>query len=213
LDPKLDPTLLLTAFAAALAGSAHCAAMCGPLRLFVTEHPHGRFLYQLGRALSYVTCGVVAGAAGLTLPPWISLPLLLLAALFIAFPKVTNGLRLPGQRRIMALAASNPLFLGASSALLPCGLLHAWIAAAAATRSPLGGGAILACLWLGSAPALECAPSLLRSWLPKARARFPRALPLFLLALALAPVAWRLGAPSSSPEACPMHSHQQHHAQ
>ena len=212
-DPKLDPALLLAALAAALAGSAHCAAMCGPLRLFVTEHPRGRTLYQMGRALSYVSLGAVAGAVGLSLPVWSSLPLLLLAALLVSFPKAARRIRFPGQARLMALASSNPLLLGASSALLPCGLLHAWIAAAAATRSPVAGGAVLACLWLGSAPALELAPSLLRGWLPRARARFPRALPLVLLLLAMAPVAWRLRAATAAPEACPMHSHAHHHEQ
>ncbi|RYG63165.1 hypothetical protein EON80_21755, partial [bacterium] len=158
----------------------HCAAMCGPLRLFVAEHPRGRLLYQGGRGLSYVSIGVLAGAAGLSLPAWSSLPLLLLAAVLVAFPKAARKIRFPGQSKLMALAASNLLLLGASSALLPCGLLHAWIAAAAATRSPWAGGAILACLWLGSAPALELAPTLLKGWLPNIRARFwffcPRAL-------------------------------------
>lgn len=209
--PTLDPTWILVALSTALAGSLHCAGMCGPLRFVVAEHRHGRWLYQGGRLAAYLLLGAAAGALGWSLPAWASLPLLGLAVLALLFPRA--GLPAAWRSRAFAIASSHPLLLGFSSGILPCGMLHAWVASAAATRSPLLGAGLLSILWIGSAPALELAPLLARRWLQGARARFPRALPLLLLLIALLPVLWRLkpaAAPGEQP-ACHHGAHSLHH--
>lgn len=204
-DPTLDPALLLVALSTAFAGSLHCAGMCGPLRFVVAEHRHGRWLYQAGRLTAYLLLGAAAGALGWSLPPWVSIVFLLLAVAAIVFPQA--GLPSAWRQRAFAVASTHPWLLGFSSGILPCGLLHAWIASAAATRNPVGGAALLAILWVGSAPALELAPLVARRWLQLARARYPRALPLLLLLIALLPVLWRMQPVSSEGKPACHHHH------
>ena len=66
-----------TALAASLAGSVHCAGMCGPIVGLAALHPgpgtgvrraavRGSAGHALGRMLAYVLYGAVAGAAGST---------------------------------------------------------------------------------------------------------------------------------------------------
>ena len=67
-------TLVLAVLVASLLGSVHCAAMCGPFVCFYAasgtsmaswrhETP-GHAAYNLGRLVSYVTLGLIAGALG-----------------------------------------------------------------------------------------------------------------------------------------------------
>ena len=73
------------AFILGLAGSLHCAGMCGPLALAL-PHPGrgmagfvgGRLLYQLGRLATYMALGAASGALGHSLSMagvqrWVSL--------------------------------------------------------------------------------------------------------------------------------------------
>ena len=67
--------LITTIFIASLAGSLHCAGMCGAFMLFAVGSPGGgsqrtwhlHAAYHLGRLVVYVTFGVIAGLAGATL--------------------------------------------------------------------------------------------------------------------------------------------------
>src|SRR3954469_16065186 len=64
---------LWTAFILGLAGSLHCAGMCGPLALVLPTTGNstaafvlGRVAYNLGRIITYVVLGAVFGLIGLT---------------------------------------------------------------------------------------------------------------------------------------------------
>ena len=188
----LSAASLAVAFTAAATGSLHCLGMCGPLRLLGGEAPAARVAYQGGRGLAYFLLGGLAGTIGAAVPAW-ALVLILAAGLALS---VLDPSVFPAIARLRALlqglAASSPWLLGAASGLLPCGLLHGWIAAAAATASPWRGALFLGMLWLGTLPAMELGMRALASPLTSLRRRFPRAMPLALLLLAMIPLAQRL---------------------
>lgn len=196
-DQVLDTVPLVAAFAAALSGSLHCVAMCGPIRMLVGESLRSRILYQSGRLTGYLVLGAAAGLLGFSLPLWATV---LFAAGILCFSYFELFPALPG--KVLARASRHPLLMGLASAALPCGLLHSWVAVASVTRSPLYGGGLLFLLWLGSLPALEIAPAFLRSLLLKARGRYPRAVPFLLLLLVFVPILLRF-----------QHDHSVHHEQ
>lgn len=182
----------LAALAAALAGSLHCAGMCGPLRLLCTDVKGARWKYQTGRGVAYGSLGALAGGVGFVLPLWALLLLLALGLLgsILNLPTIPAWGRF--RRYLLQWGSNSPFLLGMSSGLLPCGLLHGWVAAAAATGHPLQGALLLSMLWAGSIPALELGPALLRSPLEKLRRKFPKSLKAALICIVLLPLAMRL---------------------
>lgn len=200
---------LLAAFAAALAGSLHCAGMCGPLRLLCSDANGARWKYQAGRGLAYGVLGAVAGSIGFVLPLWALLLLLTLGFLGSVLPSAS----LPGwsrvRRTVLQVGSQSPFLLGLTSGLLPCGLLHGWVGAAAASGHPLHGALLLGMLWAGSLPALEAGPTLLKMPLQKLQRSFPKSLKIGLVLIALFPLAMRLPQLLAKPLAEPaQHCHQ-----
>ncbi len=59
-------TLLLTMLPLYLFGNLHCMGMCGPLVMMIGHHRY-RYLYFLGRTLSFTLAGLIAGEAGAVL--------------------------------------------------------------------------------------------------------------------------------------------------
>ena len=64
--------LVIAALVAGFAGSAHCAGMCGPIVSVFETNGHGNGLdwprrasYQVGRLLTYLTIGALAGVIGI----------------------------------------------------------------------------------------------------------------------------------------------------
>jgi sulfite exporter TauE/SafE len=56
-------SLLITMLPFYLTGNLHCMGMCGPLVFMLAQHRF-RYLYFLGRTLSFSFCGLAAGAGG-----------------------------------------------------------------------------------------------------------------------------------------------------
>lgn len=184
--------LLLGLFLTGLVGSAsHCAGMCGPFVLAQSgavmaglplgsselRRVRGAALvpYQLGRALTYVTLGIILAlplgllerATQFRIVPAIALGL---AAVLFAFIAVTD------LRRLTLVSASatalgshlarlaRPFFahptgwrglaLGLLLGFLPCGLLYAAIGAAIAPADPLAAAMGMALFTLGTFPML-----------------------------------------------------------
>lgn len=82
--------LLLSAFGAALLGSAHCAAMCGAMACAsadVSAEPGARFrassAYHAARLAAYMLLGAVAGAAGAGIDSTISVQGIIRPAAFV----------------------------------------------------------------------------------------------------------------------------------
>lgn len=167
---------LWTAFALGLLGGLHCAGMCGPLMLALPMGPRragtfvvGRVVYQLGRVATYAVLGVLSGLVGRTL--WaagvqqsisILLGLLVLAGLaltprFLQSDWVTRGVM--ELKRTMAAFLQRRGFLslavlGTLNGLLPCGLVYAACAAAAATGSAWEGARYMLVFGAGTFPVM-----------------------------------------------------------
>ena len=56
----------LGVFIASLLGSSHCVTMCGPIAVTVNNNFGHMSLYHIGRLLSYLTLGALAGLIGET---------------------------------------------------------------------------------------------------------------------------------------------------
>lgn len=173
-----------TVFVASLAGSLHCAGMCGGLVAFAAAGGRGggggvHFAYHGGRLLSYAALGVVSGALGAGIDLGGSAVGVKQAAagiaggLMVAFGLVVllrwKGVRVPhppapafvrqGFGRLMQRSAAQPPVLRAATiglltAFLPCGWLYAFVVTAAGTGSPWLGALAMAAFWAGTVPVL-----------------------------------------------------------
>jgi sulfite exporter TauE/SafE len=166
--------ILWTALILGLAGSLHCAGMCGPLALAIptasttrTGVVAGRLAYNLGRMLTYCLLGVVFGLLGRTLllagiQRWVSI-LLGLALLFglVSSRKLARWhpvIALVGQLKshmsvLLRTRSLVALFLlGLLNGLLPCGLVYVACAGATATGSLSSGVVYMAAFGLGTVP-------------------------------------------------------------
>ncbi len=167
--------LYLLAFTTGLVGSLHCLGMCGPLMLALptgqmspAKAAGARAGYTLGRIGVYAALGTVSGWLGWRLslrfvPQAVSIgagTLLLAAQLPLhrlpfrpwqaLYHRVRRALSHLTHRRTLAGITT----LGVVNGLLPCGMVYAALAGAAATATPLNGGAYMALFGLGTAPAL-----------------------------------------------------------
>jgi len=211
---------LAAALAAGLAGSLHCALMCGPLAC-APAPPKGRpgralalFGWHLGRVGAYALVGAALGAVGVgaaralsdrVLPvlPWILVVGLVATALdfgrrFVSIPAL-GGLA----RRVASWGlARSPLLrgvaLGAATPFLPCGLLWGVFLMAVGAGGSLMGVGILVAFAAGSTPGLaivQGGAAWAGRW-PRAERAFRVVVPL----VAAGVVAWRalaIGDPAS----------------
>lgn len=212
-----------TAFLLGLAGSAHCAGMCGPLALALPGggDPRGRLLagrllYNLGRTTTYVLLGVVLGLVGRSLvlagvQRWVSIGLggVLLLGVFFSrrvVPRLpSTGLTAAVQRRLAPLFRSRRLgalyVFGVLNGLLPCGLVYAAGAAAVATGSVSGAVLYMLAFGLGTTPMMLALGMAGRAVPVRWRLRLQRAVPytLALVAGLLILRGLNLGIPYVSP--------------
>ncbi len=166
--------MLWTAFLLGLAGSLHCAGMCGPLALALPAtgtgtvgYVTGRLAYNLGRLATYSLLGVVFGLLGKSLAligvqRWLSLGAgcVILAGLLLS---TRTGLGTPMVKAVVWLKSgfgallrrrtlSSLGLMGLLNGLLPCGLVYAACAGAAATGSLGSGAAYMALFGFGTVP-------------------------------------------------------------
>ena len=167
---------LWTGFLLGLAGSVHCAAMCGPLLLAVPA-PGGtgaavflrRGVYHAGRIGIYAVLGLLFGLMGESVAvagfqQWVSI---LAGAILLAGVLFSSrlGLKTPAIRAVGFIKAGfgrllqqrtlgSRFLLGALNGLLPCGLTYTACAAAAAAASPLRGAEYMAAFGAGTVPML-----------------------------------------------------------
>jgi sulfite exporter TauE/SafE len=215
---------LWTGFVLGALGGLHCAGMCGPLMLAMPRTGSntamfvvGRVVYQAGRISTYGVLGAACGLVGRTLllagvQRWVAIGLgvAMLAGLFVtpqflALPwvageigrlKATMGVFLR-ERSLAALAA-----LGVLNGLLPCGLVYAACAGAAATGGWAQGSTFMLAFGLGTVP-VTLAMGLSGRMLPTAlRLRLRHALPvgIALMGCLLILRGLSLGIPYLSPD-------------
>ena len=156
--------------AGAVASPSHCAPMCGGFVLGQVSDRMARLPashlsqchrlraagltpYHLGRISTYTALGFAAGATGLALHSLgfgAGIFLLVGAALLVlqAAQRLRPAFRLPLTKSLRGYP------LGLALGFLPCGILYAALAAAAATASPLTGALAMLSFGLGTVPAL-----------------------------------------------------------
>jgi sulfite exporter TauE/SafE len=173
---------LLAGLALGVAGSAHCAMMCGPLVLVAQSRSSARgqtpggwrlwahvLSYHAGRALTYVVLGMLAGTAGDGLArgglgPFVSA---LAGVLLIAHgtglsAKVPRSAwtHAPGAasrwiaRAVRLRHMRAPVLHGAVHGLLPCGTLYLAIVAAAGLGDTREAATFMAGFAAGTMPVL-----------------------------------------------------------
>ena len=215
---------LWTAFLLGLAGSAHCAGMCGPLALALpTGGKHGlalapgRALYNAGRVTTYCLLGVVFGLIGRSLAlagvqRWVSIGLgvAILFGVFVARARaLTVKFALPVAwlkqvlgRLLQRQSLAAQYWFGVLNGLLPCGLVYIACVGSAATGGLFSGVEYMLVFGLGTVP-MMLALSLAGQALPFAfRLRLQRLIPvcLALVAVLLILRGLSLGIPYLSPD-------------
>ena len=218
--------MLWPALIMGLAGSLHCAGMCGPLALALpadrsrrTHFLGGRILYNIGRTLTYAFMGAVFGAVGQTLvfAGWqrvvsIAVGVILLAYVFLrgrhfgASGSTVAHFIAPVKKALAARlqARSWPALFtfGLLNGLLPCGLVYLALAAAAATGTAVGGLAFMFVFGLGTVP-MMLGLTLFGGAIPSTwRLKFQRAIPAMVAILGVLFVlrGLSLGIPYISPD-------------
>jgi sulfite exporter TauE/SafE len=214
---------LWTAFILGLAGSLHCAGMCGPLALALPALNRrtvvfvaGRMAYNLGRVATYCMLGLLFGllgqafsVAGLQQVLSIALGVALLLGLLLslkhpatAVVRVVDTLKRPMAKLLQKRSFTALAVLGLLNGLLPCGLVYVACAGAAATGNLLDGAGFMAAFGAGTIP-MMLAISLSGSLVPlRLRLRLTKAVPVTvgLLATLLILRGLSLGIPYVSPD-------------
>jgi uncharacterized protein len=223
--------LLSSLFLAALAGSPHCAGMCGGFVAFYAGQGAGRrglahVAYNGGRLVSYAALGALAGLLGAGLERAGALAGVARAAAIVAGALMVLwglaalatalGVRWPWvarraagggviARALRALHAQpaplRALALGLLTTLLPCGFLWVFVAAAAATASPGWGALVMVAFWAGTVPIMAGLGLALQGALGPLRRRLPALTALVLVVLGLLTMAGRVGLPTPLPRA------------
>jgi sulfite exporter TauE/SafE len=188
---------VFTALAAGALGSAHCAAMCGPLAVAGCSRGRGVATrdaagYFGGRLVAYATVGAVLGHLGrhaLCILPMAALETVAIAAVAIAAayrgvwllrpPSPPKLVPLRGKPRgLFALLADlwprRGIGLGLATAVMPCSLLVPAWALAAGTASAASGALVMAAFSVATLPGL-LVPLAGRQLLQRATTGLPRA--------------------------------------
>lgn len=174
---------------ASLVGSVHCAGMCGGFVCFYTgtgnaASPapsllHAHALYNVGRLVSYLLLGAVAGVVGSQVSHLGALAgvqqgaTIVTGVLMVAWAVSTlaaqRGVSFGAHRapavwqrtlgRALQMVRGQPvairaLLTGLLTTLLPCGWLYVFVAAAGGTGNVLTAMGLMAVFWLGTVPAL-----------------------------------------------------------
>ncbi len=187
-------TLVLGILSSSFLGSWHCAGMCGPIATLMSTR-NSLWIYHLGRLISYVSMGALAGALGQVFLTssfvslrWISSGLLalilILSGINLIFPRfISEKMKLTNFshkilmliKRLQAFHVGHSGFVvGLLTALLPCGWLYTYVVAAISTKSPWAGALTLFLFWLGGLPALSAVPFMIRKAVQEAGLRQQR---------------------------------------
>jgi sulfite exporter TauE/SafE len=191
-----------------LSGFSHCAAMCGPIHLYLARSGGSAlWVYHVARVITYTALGALAGLLSMQLPlrglAWVWIGLYLVLGLkLVGIPMwpaawgVRYGAWMLAKLRPLTsrAAAGNPgvLFvLGLAAGFLPCATTQAGLAWAVGTANPVIGGTGMLLLGAGTLPLFLAVP---RKWIPRGP-WFHTALGIGLVILA----GWKVHALAFSP--------------
>lgn len=228
---------IVSGFAVGIVGSMHCAGMCGPLAIALpvpqtgrARYIAGRVLYNLGRVVTYMVLGAVAGLVGRRLfmagaQQTVSIVIGALMLLFVLAPALLR--RLPGGGTLIARVTSPvrtalgrllqrssvlALFLlGLVNGLLPCGLVYVALAAAITSGDTLSGVLFMAGFGLGTVPVMLAIALVGKQLQGGLRRRLSTLLPVFtgVIAVLILLRGLNLGIPFISPKVMGEPQHEQ----
>ncbi len=211
---------------ASLVGSVHCAAMCGGFVCFYAGSAsstdaaalRAHAMYNVGRLISYLTLGALAGAlgAGVTSLGAMAgvqqaatvLAGVLMVGWAISTIAAQRGIHFGAVRapeawqralgRVLHGVRQRPLatraaLTGLFTTLLPCGWLYVFVATAGGSGSVRGGITIMALFWLGTVPALVAVGLGAQHLFGPFRRRLPALSAVVVLVMGLFAMSGRLG--------------------
>jgi uncharacterized protein len=169
--------MLTTAIILGFAGSLHCAGMCSPLAMAVTNLKGpafvNRILYNFGRITTYGILGLIVSSIGVALPIEnfqnvlsiaLGLMMIILAALGmtgIRIPFLTAGittltatLKTTFAKFLQRKNIFSMVLLGAINGLLPCGLTFLALSFCVTLASPLAGFFYMFAFGIGTLPVM-----------------------------------------------------------
>ncbi len=220
-------TFVLAVLVASLLGSLHCAAMCGPFVCFyAADDPAaswrsgmaGHAAYNIGRLISYVTLGLIAGAlggmldragmlagvgrsaaivAGFLMVGWGVTAMLVARGIRIHSPRVPAGWQLAMGAALQRVRSQPPVVRAAATGLLttllPCGWLYAFVVTAGGSGSPVRGALVMLVFWAGTLPMLLAVGFGARALFGPLRAHLPMLTAAAIVVLGLFSIATRFG--------------------
>lgn len=157
--------VLFSALSVGFVGSAHCVGMCGPFAMLAGGRGgwRGVVVYSAGRSMTYAILGAFAGllGAGLTVLREVGMVLAVLLVIAVALqlagllpePRWAGRFATPLVRRVQR-SHSGRFALGASTALLPCGLVYAALGVAVGGGHPAIGALAMIVFGFATWPAL-----------------------------------------------------------
>ena len=235
---------------ASLLGSVHCAAMCGTFACMASPvrhpgHPDGReaaggpalppswleqSAYHVGRLISYLILGLIAGTLGARvdrageLAGLSHLAAVVAGCLMVAWAAGTIashlGVKVPvtlapeWARKAIGGALSvardrsrtpRAFLIGFATTLLPCGWLYTFVVVAAGTGSALLATNVMFVFWLGTLPMLAIVVAGAGRLLGPLARRMPIATAMIVLLLGLLSIAGKLRMPSVHTHEVSMH--------
>ena len=170
--------MLYTALVFGFFSSFHCAGMCGPIALAVSNLKSegspvvGKILYNLGRMYTYALLGLIFGFVGkglsmAGLQQGVSIVSGILIIIFILIPRIPLKIsaKLGLSKGVFFIKKSFSWFLqrrslsamfftGVVNGLLPCGMVYMALAASISLASPVNSGLYLTLFGLGTFPVM-----------------------------------------------------------
>lgn len=166
--------LVFAVMFASLVGSSHCVAMCGPVTILLKKNMGSVHLYNIGRLVTYIFLGIVAGKVGKEflnshygLISLISTILISAVIIYLGFKLILNknaGLHLPNafsflfSKRLKWLYGINTnirsFIIGIINGFIPCGWLYVFVLASITLKSSFLGAVLMFFFWVGTVPAL-----------------------------------------------------------
>lgn len=222
-------TLALAVLVASLLGSVHCAAMCGAFVCFYNARAAGESLssreemaghaaYNLGRLVSYVALGIIAGTlgraldgvgtfagvqraaaitAGMLMVMWGGYSVVIASGGRMPSPSAPEGWRRAMGSVLLRFNAQPPVVraaaTGLATTLLPCGWLYAFVVTAGATASPARGAMVMLVFWAGTLPIMIAAGLGARRLMGRFGARMPLVSGAVVMVLGLLTIVGRMG--------------------
>jgi hypothetical protein len=192
-----------------MAGSFHCAGMCGPIALSLSAGNAGSFsfllrrlTYNFGRIVTYAILGLILGFVGdrlnlFGLQRWLSVFVgsVLILFVFIAYLKLRNPLTEKAYglvskfvgRSYSALKSRRSFFsmgaIGMLNGLLPCGFLYLGLGGAIALGNAWEGALYMTMFGLGTVPIMLGVTMFGNIITSKLRNRLTKLVPVMVLIL------------------------------